>query len=57
VVDLARGRGLLINGPRADSLRFMPALTVTNAEIDRMLDLLDSVLLDVSANRRREAIA
>jgi len=27
VVDLARTRGLLINGPRPDSLRFMPALT------------------------------
>jgi len=57
VVDLAREHGLLINGPRADTLRFMPALTVADAEIDRMIDLLDGVLLDVSANRRREAIA
>jgi acetylornithine/N-succinyldiaminopimelate aminotransferase len=48
VVGTAKNRGLLINGPRADSLRFMPALTVTNEEIDRMLDILDGVLADVS---------
>jgi acetylornithine/N-succinyldiaminopimelate aminotransferase len=47
VVDLARMRGLLINGPRPDSLRFMPALTVTNAEIDRMIEILDGVLQDI----------
>jgi acetylornithine/N-succinyldiaminopimelate aminotransferase len=44
VVDLARARGLLINGPRPDSLRFMPALTVTDDEIDRMIEILDGVL-------------
>jgi acetylornithine/N-succinyldiaminopimelate aminotransferase len=53
IVDLARERGLLINGPRADSLRFMPALTVTNEEIDRMIEILDSVLRDVVARRQR----
>jgi acetylornithine/N-succinyldiaminopimelate aminotransferase len=47
VVDLARARGLLINGPRPDSLRFMPSLDVTNDEIDRMIELLDGVLSDV----------
>jgi acetylornithine/N-succinyldiaminopimelate aminotransferase len=50
VVELARTRGLLINGPRPDSLRFMPALTVTNEEIDRMVEILDGVLLDVSTH-------
>jgi acetylornithine/N-succinyldiaminopimelate aminotransferase len=40
VVDDARERGLLVNAPRPDTLRFMPALTVSRAEIDRMLDLL-----------------
>jgi acetylornithine/N-succinyldiaminopimelate aminotransferase len=44
VVDLALTRGLLINGPRPDSLRFMPALTVTNDEIDRMTEILGGVL-------------
>ena len=43
-VDLARDRGLLINGPRPDTLRFMPALTVTDAEIHTMLEILDTVL-------------
>jgi len=51
VVDLARTRGLLINGPRPDSLRFMPALTVSDAEIDRMIEILDGVLSDVLRNR------
>ena len=47
VTDLALARGLLINAPRPDSLRFMPALTVTDEEIDRMIDTLDGVLRDV----------
>jgi acetylornithine/N-succinyldiaminopimelate aminotransferase len=38
----------LLNAPRPDSLRFMPALTVTGEEIDRMIDILDGVLLDVA---------
>jgi acetylornithine/N-succinyldiaminopimelate aminotransferase len=49
VVGLARERLLLINAPRPDSLRFMPALTVTCAEIDRMIAILDGVIADVSA--------
>jgi acetylornithine/N-succinyldiaminopimelate aminotransferase len=44
VVDAALERGLLINAPRPDSLRFMPALTVTRDEIDRMLALLEPCL-------------
>ncbi|HVC62359.1 MAG TPA: acetylornithine transaminase [Acetobacteraceae bacterium] len=47
VADLARARGLLVNAPRADSLRFMPALTVTDAEIDRMIDILDAALGEI----------
>jgi acetylornithine/N-succinyldiaminopimelate aminotransferase len=50
VVDLARTRGLLINGPRPDSLRFMPALTVSDDEIDGMIEILDGVLSDVVRN-------
>jgi len=48
VADLARTRGLLINAPRPDSLRFMPALTVTDEEIDQMIDVLDGVLGDIA---------
>ena len=40
----AMDRGLLLNAPRPDTLRFMPALNVTRAEIDEMLALLESVL-------------
>ena len=44
VADAAMPRGLLVNAPRPDSLRFMPSLTVSDEEIDRMIDILDSVL-------------
>jgi acetylornithine/N-succinyldiaminopimelate aminotransferase len=44
VVRSALDRGLLINAPRPDTLRFMPALNVTRADIDRMLELLEGVL-------------
>jgi len=47
VVDRARERGLLINGPRPDTLRFMPALTVSDEEIDRMSAILDAVLAEI----------
>jgi acetylornithine/N-succinyldiaminopimelate aminotransferase len=40
----AMDRGLLINAPRPDTLRFMPALNVTREEIDQMLVLLESAL-------------
>lgn len=38
-------RGLLLNAPRANTLRFMPALTVTEAEIDQMIDILQDILV------------
>jgi acetylornithine/N-succinyldiaminopimelate aminotransferase len=41
-------RGLLINAPRPDSLRLMPALNVTLAEIDQMLALLDGAMSTIS---------
>jgi acetylornithine/N-succinyldiaminopimelate aminotransferase len=44
IVDRALDRGLLLNAPRADTLRFMPALTVTREEVDRMLVLLETCL-------------
>ncbi len=36
--------GLLLNAPRPDSLRFVPALNVGFGEIDAMLETLDGVL-------------
>jgi acetylornithine/N-succinyldiaminopimelate aminotransferase len=42
----AMDRGLLINAPRPDTLRFLPALTVTREDIDQMLVGLEAVLRD-----------
>jgi acetylornithine/N-succinyldiaminopimelate aminotransferase len=49
IVDAARDRGLLVNSPRPNTLRFMPALTTSSAEIDAMLGLLDESLAAVLA--------
>ena len=49
LVDRLLARGLLINAPRPDSLRFMPALTVSDEEIDQMIDILDCALTEVAA--------
>jgi acetylornithine/N-succinyldiaminopimelate aminotransferase len=43
VVEECLNRGLLINAPRKNTLRFMPALTVTPEEIDRMVGILKEV--------------
>ncbi len=45
VVDAARELGLLVNGPRPDRLRLMPALTVSDEEIDEMLARLDQAIV------------
>lgn len=44
ILDKALELRLLLNAPRPDSLRFMPALNVSFAEIDQMLEILDDVL-------------
>ncbi|PKO49344.1 MAG: acetylornithine transaminase [Betaproteobacteria bacterium HGW-Betaproteobacteria-4] len=36
--------GLLLNSPRPNLLRFMPALNVSEAEIDQMIAMLDALL-------------
>ncbi|HEV8532306.1 MAG TPA: acetylornithine transaminase [Methylomirabilota bacterium] len=40
IARAALDRGLLINAPRPDTLRFMPSLTVSREEIDEMLERL-----------------
>jgi acetylornithine/N-succinyldiaminopimelate aminotransferase len=37
-------QGLLLNAPRPNLLRFMPALNVSRGEIDQMIELLDGLL-------------
>ncbi len=39
--------GLLLNSPRPDLLRFMPALNVTYEELDQMIDMLSGVLSEL----------
>jgi acetylornithine/N-succinyldiaminopimelate aminotransferase len=51
IVNDARNAGLLLNAPRADSLRFMPALNVSAAEIGEMIETLDGVLSRMVAAR------
>ena len=41
--------GLLLNSPRPNLLRFMPALNVTEAEIDQMIAMLSGVLQQFDA--------
>ena len=48
IVESARAlepEGLLLNAPRPDVLRFMPALNVTAGEIERLLATLDELLI------------
>ncbi|MBV8921959.1 acetylornithine transaminase [Bradyrhizobium sp.] len=52
IVAQAFADGLLLNAPRPDTLRFMPALNVTRAEIMLMIDGLDAVLTKSGAARR-----
>jgi acetylornithine/N-succinyldiaminopimelate aminotransferase len=43
--------GLLLNSPRPDLLRFMPALNVTTEEIDQMIAMLSDVLTELNLKR------
>jgi acetylornithine/N-succinyldiaminopimelate aminotransferase len=44
LVKLALDRSLLINGPKPNVLRFMPALNIKREEIDEMLCILRPLL-------------
>lgn len=48
VTELARDAGLLLNAPRPNLLRFMPALNISQDEIDTMLAILDQVFMDTT---------
>jgi acetylornithine/N-succinyldiaminopimelate aminotransferase len=51
IVAQAFEQGLLLNSPRPDTLRFMPALNVTREEIGQMIEALDAILTKVGAAR------
>ena len=52
LVAQALDKGLLLNSPQPDALRFMPALNVTREEISQMIDQLDAMLARAGAARR-----
>jgi acetylornithine/N-succinyldiaminopimelate aminotransferase len=52
IVSQAFADGVLLNAPRPDALRFMPALTVRREEIAAMIDCLDAILGRIGAARR-----
>ncbi len=47
IVNKALERGLLLNCTVGKVLRFVPPLTVNNAEIDEMIEILDGILAEV----------
>ncbi|MBN9007204.1 MAG: acetylornithine transaminase [Rhizobiales bacterium] len=51
IVATALEDGLLLNAPRPDSLRFMPALNVSRDEIVEMAAMLDAILGKIGAAR------
>jgi acetylornithine/N-succinyldiaminopimelate aminotransferase len=51
IVTQAFEAGLLLNAPRPDSLRFMPALNVSREEIGEMIASLDAILTKSGAAR------
>jgi acetylornithine/N-succinyldiaminopimelate aminotransferase len=52
IVAAALDDGVLLNAPRPDALRFMPALNVTRQEIDLMIQCLDALLNTAGVARR-----
>jgi acetylornithine/N-succinyldiaminopimelate aminotransferase len=52
VVAQAFEKGLLLNSPQPDALRFMPALNVTREEIMEMIDGLDAILTKAGEARQ-----
>jgi acetylornithine/N-succinyldiaminopimelate aminotransferase len=51
VVAAALQDGLLLNAPRPDALRLMPALNVTRSEISQMIAMLDAILTKLGVAR------
>ena len=50
VIDAARERGLLVNRTDETVVRMLPALTVSEGDLDKAVEILDSVLTDLEAS-------
>ncbi len=48
-IDLARERGLLVNRTDETVLRMLPALTIDTTDLDKAVEILDTVFTDVKA--------
>lgn len=48
LVERARKRGLLLLTCGSDAVRFVPSLTVTRAEVDRAMEVIESSLAGMS---------
>jgi acetylornithine/succinyldiaminopimelate/putrescine aminotransferase len=48
IIDTARANGLLVNRTDEKVVRLLPPLTVDAAEIDRAVDMLDTVFASVA---------
>jgi len=51
IVQKAMDAGLLLNAPRPDTLRFMPALTLTEKEIDQAMEILSTLFSVVTSEQ------
>jgi acetylornithine aminotransferase/acetylornithine/N-succinyldiaminopimelate aminotransferase len=49
VIDQARERGLLVNRTNEKVVRMLPPLNITAADLDRAIEILDTVLANVGA--------
>jgi len=54
IAEAAFGNRLLINAPRPDILRFMPALNVSQAEIDEMIGRLAGAISEVKQGGKED---
>jgi len=53
LVDACRAKGLLINCTQETVLRLLPALTITKAQLDRALSILEDVVVESAGGRER----
>jgi len=48
VVDACRARGLLVNAVKPNTLRLVPPLIITPADVDEAVEILDGALTAVA---------
>jgi acetylornithine/succinyldiaminopimelate/putrescine aminotransferase len=51
IVERCLEAGLLVNGVKPTALRFVPPFTVSEEEIDRAVEIIDMVLVEISEEK------